>query len=86
LIPIRVLEANKSLMKAQSDEKLSADEKAKQVAAIRADIAKLEEMQKKADNDAFQQRVAAFLETDKAGNQDELRKMIAEFAAGTATH
>jgi phosphonate transport system substrate-binding protein len=80
-----VLEANKSLMKAQSDEKLSADEKAKQVAAIRADIAKLEEMQKKADGDAFQQRVAAFLEADKAGNQDELKKMIAEFAAGIAT-
>jgi len=87
LIPIRVLEANKSLMKAQSDEKLSADEKAKQVAAIHADIAKLEEMQKKADGDAFQQRVAAFLAADKAGNQDELKKMIAEFAAGTAnTH
>jgi phosphonate transport system substrate-binding protein len=84
LIPIRVLEANKSLMKAQGDEKLSAEEKAKQVAAIRADIAKLEEMQKKADGDAFQQRVAAFLEADKAGNQDELKKMIAEFAAGAA--
>ena len=39
LLPIRVLEANKSLMKAQSDDKLSADEKEKQVAAIRADIA-----------------------------------------------
>jgi phosphonate transport system substrate-binding protein len=87
LIPIRVLEANKSLMKAQGDEKLSADEKTKQVAAIRAEIARLEEMQKKADGDAFQQRVTAFLEADKAGNQDELKKMIAEFAAASAnTH
>ena len=37
LIPIRVLEANKNLMKVQADEKLSADEKSKQVRAIRAD-------------------------------------------------
>jgi hypothetical protein len=47
LIPIRVLEANKSLMKIQGDDKLSADEKSSQIAAIRADIAKLEEMQKR---------------------------------------
>jgi phosphonate transport system substrate-binding protein len=87
LIPIRVLEANKSLMKAQGDEKLSAEEKAKQVAAIRADIAKLEEMQKKTDGDAFQQRVTAFLAANKADNPDELKKMIAQFAAETAnTH
>jgi phosphonate transport system substrate-binding protein len=85
LIPIRVLEANKNLMKVQGDEKLAADEKSKQVAAIRAEIAKLEEMQKKAESDQFQKRVAAFVETDKAGNQDELKKMIADFAAGTAT-
>jgi phosphonate transport system substrate-binding protein len=85
LIPIRVLEANKNLMKAQGDEKLSADEKSKQVAAIRAEIARLEEKQKKAETDPFQKRVAAFVETDKVGNQDELKKMIADFAAGTAT-
>ncbi|HKA79252.1 MAG TPA: phosphonate ABC transporter substrate-binding protein [Xanthobacteraceae bacterium] len=85
LIPIRVLEANKNLMKVQGDDKLSADEKSKQVAAIRAEIAKLEEMQKKAESDQFQKRVAAFVETDKTGNQDDLKKMIAEFAAGTAT-
>ena len=87
LIPIRVLEANKNLMKAQADEKLSADEKGRQVAAIRADIEKLEEMQKKAESDQFQKRAAAFVEADKAGNQDELNKMIAEFAAGfSSTH
>ena len=87
LIPIRVLEANKNLMKVQGDEKISADEKSKQVAAIRAEIARLEEMQKKAESDQFQKRVAAFVETDKAGNQDELKKMIADFAAGlAATH
>ena len=36
---------------------------------------------------SFQRRAAAFLEADKAGRQDELKKMIAEFAAGTSgTH
>src|SRR3954471_15780235 len=85
LIPIRVLEANKNLMKAQGDEKLSADEKARQVAAIRAEIEKLEEMQKKAESDQFQKRAAAFVGADKAGNQDELNKMIAEFAAGSSS-
>jgi phosphonate transport system substrate-binding protein len=85
LIPIRILEANKNLMKVQSDEKLSADEKNRQVATIQADIAKLQQAQKAADADPFQQRVAAFIEADKAGNQEELRKMIAEFAAGLAS-
>jgi phosphonate transport system substrate-binding protein len=85
LIPIRLLEANKTLMRVQGDDKLSADEKSSQIAAIRADIAKLEEMQKKADSDEFHSRAAAFLEADKAGRQDELKKMIAEFAASTAT-
>jgi phosphonate transport system substrate-binding protein len=87
LLPIRVLEANKSLMKVHADDKLSADEKGKQVAAIRADIAKIEEMEKKAETSEFLKRKAAFVEADKAGNQDELKKMIAEFAAGTTpTH
>ena len=85
LIPIRLLEANKTLMKVQSDEKLSADEKANQIAAIRAEIAKIETTQKKADAGTFRQRVAAFLDADKAGNQEELKKMIAEFAAGTSS-
>jgi phosphonate transport system substrate-binding protein len=85
LIPIRVLEANKTLMRIQGDDKLSADEKSSQIAAIRGEIAKLEEMQKKAETDEFHRRAAAFLEADKAGRQDDLKKMIAEFAAGTAT-
>jgi phosphonate transport system substrate-binding protein len=85
LIPIRVLETNKNLMKVQADEKLSADEKGRQVKALRDEIAKLEEMQKKAESGPFQNRAAAFIEADKAGNQDELNKMIAEFAAGAST-
>jgi phosphonate transport system substrate-binding protein len=85
LIPIRVLEANKTLMRVQGDDKLSPDEKSAQIAAIRADIAKLEEMQKRAESDEFHRQAAAFLEADKAGRQDELKRMIAQFAAGTAT-
>jgi phosphonate transport system substrate-binding protein len=86
LLPIRLLEANKTLAKIQSDEKLSPDEKARQIATVRADIAKIEEARKKADGDSStKQRVDAFLAADKSGNQDELKKMIAEFAAGTAS-
>jgi len=85
LLPIRILEANKALAKAQSDEKLSTEEKTSQIAAIRAEIAKLQEMQTKADTDAFRLRVNAFIEADKAGNQEELKKMIAEFAAGSSS-
>jgi phosphonate transport system substrate-binding protein len=87
LIPIRILEANKSLMKVQGDEKLSQEEKSREIAAIRVEIAALEAREKKAEADEFQRRAAAFLEADKAGRQDELKKMIAEFAAGNAgTH
>src|SRR5262249_34402588 len=82
LIPIRILEANKSLMKAQADEKISAEEKAKQVAAIQAEIAKLEQAAKKTESSAFHKRVEAFVAADQAGNQGELKKMIAELAAG----
>jgi phosphonate transport system substrate-binding protein len=85
LIPIRVLEANKGLMKVQGDEKLSAEDKSKQIAAIRAEIATLEEMQHKAEADPLRQRAAAFLEADKAGQQDQLKAMIAEFAAANAS-
>jgi len=85
LIPIRVLEANKSLMKLQADEKLSQDEKSRDIAAIRAETAKLEEMQTKAESDEFHRRAAAFIEADKAGRQDELKKMIAELASASAT-
>jgi phosphonate transport system substrate-binding protein len=85
LLPIRKLEATKNLMRVESDEKLSAGDKAKQVAALKADIAKLDEQTRKAGGGEYQQRVARFMEADKAGNQAELKKMIAEFAAGFAS-
>jgi phosphonate transport system substrate-binding protein len=81
LIPIRKLEANKSLMKVQSDDKLAAADKAEKVAALKAELAKIEQMEKALANDPFEKRVAAFVVADKAGKKDEVKKMIAEFAA-----
>jgi len=85
LIPIRKLEASKALMKVQGDESLSAAEKATQVAAIRAEIAKIEEMVKQAESDRHQKRIADFIVADKAGDKETVKKMIAEFAAGFAS-
>jgi phosphonate transport system substrate-binding protein len=84
LLPIRILEANKAIMKINGDEKLSADEKAAKVAPLQADIKKYQELADKADHSAFKKQVAAFIEADKAGNQAELKKMIGNFAANAA--
>ena len=87
LIPIRKLEANRDLMKVEADDKLTADEKAAKVAEIKGKIAKVEQMEKQADSDPFQKRVAAFVAADKSGDKETMQKMIAEFAAGVAgTH
>jgi phosphonate transport system substrate-binding protein len=82
LIPIRKLEANKALMKIEGDEKLSAAEKAEKIAPLKAEIAKIEKTEQALENDPYQKRVAAFIAADKAGNKDEMKKMIGEFAAG----
>jgi phosphonate transport system substrate-binding protein len=84
LLTTRKLEANKDLLKVRGDAKLSEEEKAKQVAALTTQLTKLDEQEKKAAADGFHARVAAFLEAEKAGRQDELKKMIAEFAASAA--
>jgi len=85
LIPIRKLEANKALMKIEGDDKLSAAEKAEKVAPLKAEIAKIEQMEQALANDPYQKRVAAFIAADKAGQKDEVKKMIGEFAAGFAS-
>jgi phosphonate transport system substrate-binding protein len=72
-------------MKVQGDDKLSDAEKAQQVAALKAEIARIEAMEKQIDSDPYQQRIAAFIAADKAGKTDEMKKMIAEFAAGFAS-
>jgi phosphonate transport system substrate-binding protein len=83
LLPIRKLEANKNLLKVQADTKLSAEDKAKQVAELQAEIAEIDVLENKALASTFQKRVATFIELDKAGKQDEMKKMIAEFATNT---
>jgi len=85
LIPIRKLEANKSLMKIQGDDKLSAAEKAEKAAPLKAELARIEKMEAALANDPYQKRVAAFIEADKAGKKDDVKKMISELAAGFAS-
>ena len=80
LLPIRILEANKDIMKLQADDKLSAEEKAAKISPLQAQIKKWQEQADKAEDSGFKKQVKAFLEADKAGNQAELKRMIAEFA------
>ncbi|MGA7487836.1 MAG: phosphonate ABC transporter substrate-binding protein [Xanthobacteraceae bacterium] len=87
LIPIRKLEANRDLMKAQADDKLSAADKTAKIAEIKAKLGKIEQAQKQAESDPYQTRIAAFIEADEKGDQATVKKMIADFAAGFAgTH
>jgi phosphonate transport system substrate-binding protein len=87
LIPIRKLEANRDLMKVQADDKLSEADKAARVAKIKAEIARIEQMEKQAKSDPYGQRVAAFVAADKAHDKDTMKRMIAEFAADfSGTH
>jgi phosphonate transport system substrate-binding protein len=87
LLPIRTLEASRNLARVQADDKLTAEEKDRQVAAIRADLARLDAAAKAAADDDFHKQVAAFIAADKAGDKETVRKMIAQFAASLAqTH
>jgi phosphonate transport system substrate-binding protein len=85
LLPIRKLEASRELMKTQSDDKLSDADRSAKVAALKAQLAALEQTEKQIESDPYQKRVAAFIAADKAGNQDEMKRLIAEFAAGFAS-
>ncbi len=80
LLSIRVLQANKDMMKINGNSKLSAAEKAAKIAPLQAAAKKYQEMGEKAEHSAFKKQLAAFEEADKAGNQAELKKMIAKFA------
>ena len=87
LIPIRKLEANRDLMKVQADDKLSDAEKAERTAKIKAEIARIEQMEKQAESDPYNKRVAEFIAADKAHDTEALKRMIAQFAADFAgTH
>jgi phosphonate transport system substrate-binding protein len=84
LLPIRKLEASKALLKIQDDAKLSEEDKSKKIAGIKAELTELDEAEKKAATSPSQKRIEAFLEADKAGNQTELKRLIAEFVASPA--
>lgn len=81
LLPIRILEANKSIMKINGDDKLTAEQKAEQIAPLQAALKKAEADTVKAEAAPFKKRVAAFVEADKTGDQAVLKKMIGEFTA-----
>jgi phosphonate transport system substrate-binding protein len=85
LLPIRTLEANKSLLKVKSDDKLSAEEKQKQIAALQAEIKSYDEQAAKADKSAFAAFRTTFIAADKANKADEMKKMIADMASKLAT-
>ncbi len=82
LIPIRQLEANRKLLKVEGDDKIAAEDKKKQVEAIKAEIAKLGEAAKTAEASEMTKKVTAFLDADKAAKADDIKKMIGDFAAG----
>lgn len=84
LLPIRVLEANKAIMKIKADDKLSADQKTAEIAPLQADIKKYQAAAEQAEQGPFQKKLAMFLEADKKGDQAELKKLIGEFAAAAA--
>jgi predicted secreted protein len=68
----------------QADDKLSEADKAAKVAELKATLAKVEQMEKQLANDPYQKRVDDFVASEKAGDKDKMKKMIAEFAAGFA--
>jgi len=84
LLPIQILEANKSVMKIKTDDKLTVEDKAAKLAALEAEIKQYQEQAEKADNSEFKKRVGHFIEVDKTGDQAELKKLIAEFAAAAS--
>lgn len=84
LLPIRQLEANKKLFKVESDDKIGADDKAKQVAAIKADIAKVAGEAAAAAEGPRAKKLAAFEAAEKAGKAEDVKAMIAEYVAGIA--
>jgi phosphonate transport system substrate-binding protein len=84
LLPTRKLESNRNLTRVQDDDKLPAEEKAKQIAGIRAELGKIESAENAAADDGFRTRAAAFVAADKAGDKETVSKMIAQFAASLA--
>lgn len=85
LLPIRILEANKTIMKINGDDKLTTEQKVAQIAPLEAELKKYQAESEKVEHSPFQKQLAAFVEADKAGDQAVLKKMIAELAASAAS-
>jgi phosphonate transport system substrate-binding protein len=85
LIPIRKLETNRDLMRVQADDKLSAAEKAERAEKIKAELARIEQMEKQAESDPYNKRVADFIAADKAHDTQAMQRMITQFAADFAS-
>jgi phosphonate transport system substrate-binding protein len=84
LLPTRKLEATRNLARVQNDDKLTAEQKAKEIAAISAELTRLEAAEKAAADDSFHKQVAAFIAADKTGDKETVKTMIAQFAASLA--
>lgn len=84
LLPIRQLDVARKQLKIEGDDKLSADEKKKALADVAAETTKLSETVKAAETSERTKRLAAFLEADKAGKVDDVKKVVAEVVAGFA--
>jgi phosphonate transport system substrate-binding protein len=81
LLPIRILEANKALMKINADDKLSAAEKAPKLAELQAEIKKWQEQSEKAEHSPYQKQLVTFFAAEKADNKEEMKKLIGQFTA-----
>lgn len=81
LLAIRQLEVARKQLKIEGDDKISAEDKTKQLADVKAEADKIAAALKAAETSDRTKAVAAFLEADKAGKADDLKKMVADFAA-----
>lgn len=84
LLPIRILEANKAIMKINADASLSDAEKAAKIGPLQADIKTYQAETEQAEKSPFKAQLAAFIEADKTGDRARLKDMIAQMAANVS--
>jgi len=78
LLPIRILEANRALMKLQGE---GAETRKAEIEKVQAEIKDLQTRTDAAEKGPFKASVARFLELDSKGDDAAIRKQIGEFAA-----
>jgi len=84
LLPTRQMEVARKQLKIEGDDKISAEDKAKQLVAVKAEAEKIAAELKAAETSDRTKVLAAFLDADKAGKADDVKKMIAAAAAALA--